>query len=220
MERIRKSDKYQVLINPNYRTNPSIELSLGSLLSQEILRDYEVKEFNTISEAMNCAFNLPRIDFDKIISDCVDCYKILIKEISLTLSGYDVLIENYLMTPNELKNIIFDRVINQGRRFNLYNFNDVIAFDLSVNYKFELIKIEKLLMDNKKLRLVRRIETPTFIKLVGLTQNNATYEIRLWTHEVKSLMRWIYINNKNPSDYSFEIKKVLDIEKQKSNIFI
>ena len=58
MNRIRKvNNTYQVLVNQNYRTNPSIELTLGSLLAEEYLRDYELVEFDNISDAMKLAFN-------------------------------------------------------------------------------------------------------------------------------------------------------------------
>lgn len=212
MNRIRKVDnKYQVLINENYKTNPAIELSLGSLLAKEYLKDYDVLEFNTLNEAMNIAYNLPNIDFEKIYSDCIDVFKYLNKEIKETLKDIDINYTPYLLGPNQIKNIIFDRVIQKGRRFSFYNFNDVIAFDISVNYPIEIERIIKYLINNKNLRLIRRVDNDTNIRLVGLTFNNITYEIRLWINEMKELMYWIYKNDKNINDYLPEIMNIKNI---------
>lgn len=219
MNRIRKvNDKYQVLINENYYTNPAIELTLGSLLAKEYLRDYTVKEFNTMQEAMNLAFNLPAIDFNKIRSDCVDCFKILGREIFNSLNGIVMIYKPYLLSADEIKNVIFDRVINNGNRFTFYNFNDVVAFDVIVNYKVEVAKALELLLMNNKLRIIRKTQTQTHVKLIGLTENNITYEIRLWTHPVRDFMYWIYKNNKNPLDYQEDINEL--IRRENENFFI
>lgn len=221
MNRIRKVDnKYQVLINENYKTNPSIELTLGSLLAKEYLKDYEVKEYGTMREAMYISYNLPDIDFEKIYSDCIDVFKILNKEIKETLKGIDMNYTPYLLGPQQIKDVLFDRVIEKGRRFSFYNFNDIIAFDISVNYPVELERIIKYLINNRKLRLIRRVDNDTNIRLIGLTENNITYEIRLWINEMKSLMYWIYTKNKRVDDYVNEIIEVQNIIKNKNNLKI
>ena len=213
MNRIRKvNNTYQVLVNQNYRTNPSIELTLGSLLAEEYLRDYELVEFDNISDAMKLAFNLPAISFKKIVSDCIDSYKILDKEITNTLSSLIITYYPHLLSPEELKTAIFDRVGILGQRFTLYNFNDVIAFDIVVNYCTEVNKISNLLKLNKKLRIMRIEKTRTHTKLIGLTENNITYEIRLWVHKVYDFMRWIYYNNKNINDYLIQLKELINKE--------
>lgn len=218
MNRIRKIDnKYQVLINENYKTNPSIELTLGSLLAKEYLKDYEIKEYATMREAMHQAYNLPDINFEKIYSDCIDVFKILNKEIKETIKNLECDYTPYLLGPQQIKNVIFDRVKEKGRRFSFYNFNDIIAFDVSVNYPVELERIIKYLINNKNLRIIRRVDNDTNIRLIGLTWNNITYEIRLWIHEMKSLMYWIYKNNKNVSDYTNEIIEIQNIIKNKNN---
>lgn len=221
MNRIREVNGiYQVLINQNYRTNPAIELTLGSLLSEEYLRDYEVKEFNNMQDAMNLAFNLPAIDFNKIRSDCIDCFKKLNKEIFKSIEDVIKIYQPYLLTQEEIKNAIFDRVINNGRRFTFYNFNDVIAFDIVINYPSEIPKIIDLILMNKNLRIVKKVITSTHTKLIGLTENNITYEIRIWTHEVRDMMKWLFVNKKNPYDYMQEIGTVLAREKDKISVFI
>ena len=62
---------------------------------------------------------------------------------------------------------------------------------------------------NKNLRIIKKVITKTHTKLVGLTQNNITYEIRLWTNEVRNMMLWIYKNNKNPYDYVDQINSII-----------
>ena len=221
MDRIREiNGKYQVLLNQNYRTNPVIELTLGSLLADEYLKDYQVLEFNTMQEAMDLAFSLPMVDFNKIHSDCIDCFKGLNNIIYSSLKGIIKEYHPYLLSPNEIKNAIFDRVINKGRRFNLFNFNDVIAFDIIVSYSLEFSKIIDLLLMNKKLRIIKKVITKTHTKLIGLTQNNITYEIRLWTNEVRNMMIWIYKNNKNPYDYVDEINSIIARENENKALIV
>ena len=108
MDRIREiNGKYQVLLNQNYRTNPAIELTLGSLLADEYLKDYQVLEFNTMQEAMDLAFSLPMVDFNKIHSDCIDCFKGLNNIIYSSLKGIIKEYHPYLLSPNEIKNSLF-----------------------------------------------------------------------------------------------------------------
>ena len=102
MDRIREiNGKYQVLLNQNYRTNPAIELTLGSLLADEYLKDYQVLEFDTMQEAMDLAFSLPMVDFNKIHSDCIDCFKGLNNIIYSSLKGIIKEYHPYLLSKDE-----------------------------------------------------------------------------------------------------------------------
>lgn len=207
MNRIRNiNNKYEVLINNNYTTNPSIEISLGELFNTQ-LRNYEIKIFDNLQNALNLAYDYPPLNFNKMHSDCVDNFKKLTYLINKILKEQNVNIKPKLLLPDEIKNMLFDRVLQKGRRFTFYyNFNDVISFDIINPYYHNLIQIASLLQKTKELRIIKIEKTLTHIKVIGLTDNNITYEIRLWTNVLHNFMNWINYNNKNLLDYMNELQ--------------
>lgn len=210
MNRIRKINNiYQVLINNNYTTNPSIELTLGAL-TEEQLKNYEIKEFNIMQDAINIAYNLPDINFNKISSSCVDSYKRLDYLIQKYLNKLSITYKSKLLTPNEIKTSIFDRVSNYGDRFTfLYNFNDIITFDIINPWTNNLIHISNVLINIPELKIIRIEKQQTHIKLIGLTEMNSTYEIRLWTSIIYNFMEWLYKNNKNIINHQNKLLKII-----------
>ena len=211
MNRIRNiNDKYEVLINNNYTTNPSIEISLGELFNTQ-LRNYEIKILNNLQDALNLAYEYPPLNFNKMHSDCVDNFKKLTLLINKVLKNQNVNIKPKLLLPDEIKNTLFDRVLQKGRRFTFYyNFNDIISFDIINPYYHNLIQIINILQKIKELRIIKIEKTLTHIKVIGLTDNNITYEIRLWTNILYNFMTWIINNNKNLLDYMNELQLKLN----------
>ena len=207
MNRIRNiNDKYEVLINNNYTTNPSIEISLGELFNTQ-LRNYEIKILNNLQDALNLAYEYPPLNFNKMHSDCVDNFKKLTYIINKILKEQNVNIKPKLLLPDEIKNMLFDRILQKGRRFTFYyNFNDIISFDIINPYYHNLIEISSILQQTKELRIIKIEKTLTHIKVIGLTDNNITYEIRLWTSILFNFMTWIKNNNKNLLDYMNELQ--------------
>lgn len=207
MNRIRNiNNKYEVLINNNYTTNPSIELSLGELFNTQ-LRNYEIKEYDNLQDAINEAYNYPPLNYNKMHSDSIDNFKKLLYLINKILQNQNVNIKPKLLLPEEIKNMLFDRIKQKGRRFTFYyNFNDIIAFDIINPYYHNLIQIINILQETKELRIIKIEKTLTHIKLVGLTDNNILYEIRLWTSIIYNYMTWINNNNKNILDYINELQ--------------
>lgn len=211
MNRIRNiNNKYEVLINNNYTTNPSIEVSLGELFNTQ-LRNYEIKIFDNLQDALNLAYNYPPLNFNKMHSDCVDNFKKLTYLINKILKEQNVNIKPKLLEPEEIKNMLFDRILQKGRRFTFYyNFNDIISFDIINPYYHNLIEISSILQQTKELRIIKIEKTLTHIKVIGLTDNNITYEIRLWTSILFNFMTWIINNNKNLLDYMNELQLKLN----------
>lgn len=207
MNRIRNiNNKYEVLINNNYTTNPSIEVSLGELFNTQ-LRNYEIKIFDNLQDALNLAYNYPPLNFNKMHSDCVDNFKKLTYLINKVLKEQNVNIKPKLLLPEEIKNMLFDRILQKGRRFTFYyNFNDIISFDIINPYYHNLIQLINILQQTKELRIIKIEKTFTHIKVIGLTDNNITYEIRLWTSILFNFMTWIINNNKNLLDYMNELQ--------------
>lgn len=211
MNRIRNiNNKYEVLINNNYTTNPSIEVTLGELFNTQ-LRNYEIKIFDNLQDALNLAYDYPPLNFNKMHSDCVDNFKKLIYLINKVLKEQNVNIKPKLLEPEEIKNMLFDRILQKGRRFTFYyNFNDIISFDIINPYYHNLIEISSILQQTKELRIIKIEKTLTHIKVIGLTDNNITYEIRLWTSILFNFMTWIKNNNKNLLDYMNELQLKLN----------
>lgn len=211
MNRIRNiNNKYEVLINNNYTTNPSIEVSLGELFNTQ-LRNYEIKIFDNLQDALNLAYNYPLLNFNKMHSDCVDNFKKLTYLINKVLKEQNVNIKPKLLEPDEIKNMLFDRILQKGRRFTFYyNFNDIISFDIINPYYHNLIQLINILQQTKELRIIKIEKTLTHIKVIGLTDNNITYEIRLWTSILFNFMTWIKNNNKNLLDYMNELQLKLN----------
>lgn len=211
MNRIRKfNNKYQVLITPNYTTNPSIELLLGYILDENIMK-FSIKEFDSLNDALALALSFPDLDWNKLISIHKDIFFQLNNTIKQNLN-YHKFIYDYkfnILTPQQLKNLIFNRVMRNGKRFiEFYNFNDIISFDIINPYTNNLIQIKNVLKNISKLNIVKIIQTNTHIKLIGITQNNSPYEIRLWNTLMYDYIYWLHINQLNPVDYINKINTI------------
>ena len=211
MNRIRKfNNKYQVLITPNYTTNPSIELLLGYILDENIMK-FSIKEFDSLNDALALALSFPDLDWNKLISIHKDIFFQLNNTIKQNLN-YHKFIYDYkfnILTPQQLKNLIFNRVMHNGKRFiEFYNFNDIISFDIINPYTNNLIQIKNVLKNISKLNIIKIIQTNTHIKLIGITQNNSPYEIRLWHTLMYDYIYWLHINQLNPVDYINKINTI------------
>ena len=211
MNRIRKfNNKYQVLITPNYTTNPSIELLLGYILDENIMK-FSIKEFDSLNDALALALSFPDLDWNKLISIHKDIFFQLNNTIKQNLN-YHKFIYDYkfnILTPQQLKNLIFNRVMRNGKRFiEFYNFNDIISFDIINPYTNNLIQIKNVLKNISKLNIIKIIQTNTHIKLIGITQNNSPYEIRLWHTLMYDYIYWLHINQLNPVDYINKINTI------------
>lgn len=118
------------------------------------------------------------------------------------------------MNPSELKQTMFQRVYQHGRRFNLfYDANDVICINIINPWTKNLVEIANLLKVIPELRIKKVIRNPTHFCLVGTTDVGTTYEVRLWTTLIAQYVRWLYKNNISLEAHVPELLKL--IEKQK-----
>lgn len=197
MNRIRRVDNgFQVLVTQRYISNPSFELMLGNW-TDEKMRNYRVVQFSTLQDAMDLAFKLPPIDWNKLISLHEDAFRTIVSTLNSSLKngGCIVEIDAHIMNPTELKEIMFERVSRDGKRFNLfYDANDIISVNIINPWTNNLIKIVNTLKNIPDLRIKKIIKTKTNIKLIGLTDVNTVYEIRLWTSIMAQHVKWIFEN--------------------------
>lgn len=217
MNRIRQyNGNFQVLVTPSYNTTPSMEIMLGNWVDEK-LHDFRVVEFSTMNDAMALAFSFPDIDWNKLVNIHKDVFlKIndIIKKI-LRENNFTVEFDPVVLTPKELKNTMFDRVMSRGARFSLfYNVNDVICFNIINPWSANLSKIASILNTIPELRIHKTTKSKTSIKLLGVTDVGTTYEIRLWTSIISQWARWIQSNNLKPALYADTLQNLLEEQKR------
>ncbi len=189
MNRIRKVNSgFQVLITPDIPMSPDASLMVGNW-TDEHLRNYYVLTFPTKNDAMAEAYKYPDLDWFKLVLNHEEIFKRLahtIKKI-LDANSYNVDFKAQLMTPETMKNIMFDRVLQCGERFNLKsNFNDIICFTIVNPWAKVLQTISKKLetyMENDYLDVLRikekKVIDGKIILLYGYTEFGTIYEIKL-----------------------------------------
>lgn len=220
MNRILKlNNGHMVLITPTYNTSPDMSLMLGNWTDQR-MRGYSIVTCHNLQDAIDIAYKYPPIDWNKLINIHIDSFKMISNTIKHELANGNFIVEidSHLMNPTELKETMFKRVLQQGRRFNLYyDANDIISINIINPWTANLNEIADTLRNNTLLHIVNIERSKTHITLIGITSVGTTYEIRLWTSIIANTVRWILNNNVNPNIYSsmiqqaFEKQKVIDM---------
>lgn len=198
-----KNNAYYVLITPTYNEEPSIELLLGNW-TDEKLRTFKIIKTQTLENAMDIAFRLPSIDWNKIVNIHLDSYNEIqsIVKNALSKNSFIVEMDSHFMNPTEIKEAMFKRIGNNGSRYNLfYDANDIICINVINPWSKNLDEIKDILINAEQLRITRVIKTKTHISLIGKTTVGTSYEIRLWTSLFAQWAKWINHNNLNPSEY-------------------
>lgn len=206
MNRIRKvGNIWQVLITPSYVSSPSMEIMLGNW-TDEKLRGFQVIETDNQQDAMDIAFSLPDINWNKLVNIHVDAFQSLSKAIQRILKTHHVIADVYpkLQTPLSLKNTIFDRVLIKGGRFTLrHEANDIISIDIVNPWSKNIEEISSIIQSYEELKIISKINSKS-ITLIGKTIFGTSYEIRLWTTIQYQLAVWL---SENPTTQT-EIKNM------------
>lgn len=197
MNRIRKyNDVYQVLITPTQPFNPSFEIMMGGW-TDEHLRNYSILEFTTMADAHCKAMDYPDINWTEMVLNYKNSYhdlKDVIKNV-LEQEHFIADLDSNFMTQQEAKEAMFNRVMNEGKRFTLvYHMNDIIQYHISNPWTKNCLEIAAKLIKNEKLRLFRKITSNGAITLVGKTDLGLTYEITVWPTIILNWAKWCYLN--------------------------
>lgn len=218
MNRIRKyKNKYQVLITPHDNYNYDLEKMFGHW-TDDHLKCYHIKEFETMEDAMNEAFKYPELDWYKLIEFHKDIYiklKNIIKN-ELIKHNFIVEFESKIMIDEQLKHTMFERVSKFGKRFQLnYNLNDIIGYHIINPWGKNLREIYNVLKNNSNLRIIRKECTNGVIRMIGETDIGTNYEIVLWTTLIAQWARWV-IKHPDISEQSKEqsLKDILVTQEQ------
>jgi len=215
MNRVRRYEgKFQVLITPSLKLYPDNPLMVGNW-EDESLRNYYILDFDTLNDAQCEAFKHPDIDWYRFTVSHQPIFQRLNKQINDVIKkfDYDVEIKSNLMDAEAFKNIMFDRVMRGGERFNLrQGFNDLISFTIVNPWTHVLHRIAKSVEDSRQwlyrddLRIKeKRIVDGKIIVLHGLTEFGSIYEIKFVPTLIYQWGRWV---DKNPHKTPEQANKV------------
>lgn len=220
MERIRQINKdgktkYEVLITPNSVSSPTNAIMLGDWLyyhDDTALMNYSIQTFKTLNEAMETAYKYPPIRWDKMILDNIDAFYAVSKILTdnLVYNRTVATFNKILLSPEQLKNTMFNKISNLGKDFSMfYDIDTVFAFDIVQPWKINIKRTQDQLMSIPELNIIKTIETPTHIKLIGINPSGVSYSIRLWLTIYYNCMFWGF-NNDIPKDLIlYQFKKLI-----------
>lgn len=189
MNRIREyQGGYQVLITPDIKISPDSSILIGNW-TDEKLRNYYVLQFSTFNDAMSEALNYPDIDWYRISLNHKYIYAQLEKILRKIINdnGFVVEFQPKLLDGVSLKNVMMDRVMKGGDRFNLrYGMNDIINFTIINPWTSNLSVISRAIenyrsdtyRDDLRIRFKKVIDGK-IICLYGVTEFGTMYAIKL-----------------------------------------
>jgi hypothetical protein len=218
MNRIRqKNNKYQVLLTPHHKFDYNIEFLLGNW-SDPYLASYKVIEYNTMEEAMNTSYQYPNLDWELIVLHHKDIFIQLKKIIrdTLTLTKMSIHFKSTLTDPLILKNVMFDRVLNYGNRFNLNEkMNDIINFTIINPWTQNLVELQHILQSIPRLRIQSVLNTNGIITMIGKTDIGTSYSITL----IPSLLeQWINMSSSKNIPQDIKNAKLIELLRQQQQI--
>jgi len=215
MNRIRKlHEVYQVLITPNIKISPDSSLMLGNWEDEE-LRNFFILEFQTLRDAQCEALKHPDIDWYRIVINHKHIYqriKIALEQI-IYENNFVVEYHPSLMDPEQFKNTMFDRVMQNGERFNLtYGMNDIMNFTIVNPWTNNLHKLAKnieshrehLYRDDLRIRSKKIIDGTTVI-LYGVTELGSVYSIKLVSTLLYQWSEWYKSHGNSNNDYGIKL---------------
>lgn len=204
MNRIRKFNNiYQIIISPDI-VNPNLSLFINYEWHNNNIHNCSIVESDDLSDAQYISLQYPDINWDKIIYDHQYEYVRLKNQIDNILKQFDVYTYYMIMTPDTLKNSIFNKILNPYT--DIYGYNNIITYIITHPFSAELHRIihnieiyrEHLVRDDLRLR-----QKKTFGKyltcLYGVTTLGSIYEIKIMP---ALIYNWLSHKNKYKNDAS------------------
>ncbi len=200
MNRIRfNNNVYQVLITPDYKVIPDNSLLIGNFSDSE-LRNYTVLEFTNLNDALAEAMNYVDIEWFKMSMNHKYIYANLESTLKGIIANYNLNVEfkPKLLSPEELKDVMFNRTINNGERTELkYGLNDIISFTVINPWSSNLHYISKVIenyrsvtyRDDLRIRS-KKIIDGKIIYLYGFTEYGTIYSIKLIPTLLNQASEW------------------------------
>jgi hypothetical protein len=220
MNRIREyNGEFQVIVTPDIKISPDSSLLFGNW-ADENLRNYYILQFTTFNDAMAEALKYPDIDWYKMVLN----HKYIFTRLENTLKSiineykFNVELKSKLLDPETLKNVMMDRVIKGGDRFNLrYGLNDIISFTIINPWTNNLHNISKIIekYTNVTYRDDLRIRSKKIIDgkityLYGYTELGTVYSIKLIPSLLNEGVMWYDKNGfRNEQNFMTQYNKLL-----------
>jgi hypothetical protein len=207
------------LLTPHQRYNVGFEFLLGSWTDTGLM-GFEVKTVNTYHEAEVIATNYPELNWEQLVLYHKDFYTFIKKEINNVVKSSNIIvnIESNLMTPQQTKDILFDRVIkgqtNEDNIFRLvYDMNDIVSIVITNAWTDNLVELEKHLVKHSRLNLFSKLQKNGVTHLIGRTDIGTTYEIVLVPDLVNHWMKWKNNNKGLPNNRHISaLKNILNTQ--------
>ncbi len=227
MNRIREyNGQFQVIITPDFKISPDSSLLIGNW-ADENLRNYYILEYGTFNDAMAAALEYPDIDWYKMILNHKYIYIRINDILQNIINNYNFKVDYrpLLLDPNTLKNVMFDRVMKGGDRFNLrQNLNDIMQFTIINPWTNNLHTISKIIenyvsdnwTDDLRIRS-KKIIDGKIIYLYGYTEYGTVYSIKLIPTLLHQAVEWYnksgQKNEKNfMNKYNLLLKTQIDMD--------
>lgn len=215
MNRVRKYNKvFQVLVSPHQKYNTGFEFLLGSWTDAGIM-GFKVKEFTSLYDAECEAQEQPDINWEQLVDYHKDIFVDLRKKVYDLVkdSGMVVQIKNNLMTPDQAKNIMFERVLNNDNEFRtVYDMNDIISFTLINPWSANIHELERRFI-RSNFNIFNSIKKNGIIMLVGRTDIGTTYEIILVPSVINNWLEWKKLNpHLSNAQHLNELKNCIKIQ--------
>lgn len=228
MNRIREyNGTFQVLITPDIKISPDTSLLIGNW-ADENLRNYYVLQYDTFNDAMAEALNYPDIDWYKMVLNHKYIFMRLDSTLKHIISEYNFNVEYkaQLLDPTTLKNVMFDRVMKGGERFNLrYGLNDIIHFTIINPWKNNLHVIAKIIenytsdtyRDDLRIRS-KKIIDGSIIYLYGYTEFGTVYAIKLIPTLLNQATGWYDKNGfRDEKNFMMQYDRLLKMQQELDN---
>lgn len=199
MNRIRviDSNNIQVLTTPlNRRFDAGFEYLLNSW-SEAHLKTYIVKTYDNMDSALEEAFKYPNISWDTLVLMHKDQFIELKNLVETVIEENKMIcdITPMLMTPKQVKYMMFDRILRGGIVFKLsWLMNNVFGYHIINPYYENLKELASKLKNIPELRIKKIYESNKVIRLVGRTNLETDYEIVLWTTTMAQFARWLILH--------------------------
>lgn len=220
MNRIRfYNNTFQVLITPHTLNSASFETLIDNWLDSSF-NNFFVVSYPSLLLAQNEAMKHPDIDWYKLHIIHMDNFKIIRDKVEKLLMMKSLIVDfkPRLSTPEEIKNAMFDRVLNNEGNFSLtYNFNDIININIINPWYKNIIFIANLLKSQKDLNIINvNVDNYGLIELTGRTDIGTTYQIKLWTTIIYNCFA-NFNNNKNNNlpnkNFNYNYQKSIELQK-------
>jgi hypothetical protein len=193
MNRIRfNNGKYEVLITPFNQLDSGMQKFVGEWTNTSFGR-FNVKTFDNMRDANELALQMPDVDWNKLVSDHKYCFIDLRNKVKNIINESELILsyEPTLMTSEQIKNLIFERVLKHGQRFTTTrNMNDIISLNISNPWSQNLDELADLIKKELSLKLVSMQRNGNVINFIGKTDIGTTYEINLWPSLIHNWAKW------------------------------